>query len=369
MAIKKATYRFLFSGGGTGGHLYPAVAVAEELLKQLPEAELLFVGTSDRIESRVIPAMGYNYKSIPVAGFARNKGIKNILFPFKLLAGMIKSLFIAAKFKPLVAVGAGAYVTGPILWASSVMGAKIVLLEQNSYPGVTNKILEKRASVIHAAFEDARKYFRFQDKIKITGNPVRSSLKLISKDEAVEKLGLDKSKKTVLIVGGSLGAGSINETIAENIDKLDGDIQVIWQTGSYYFEKYKSLNSNSVKVMAFIDDMAAVYSAADVLIARAGATTIAEVSLLGLPVIFVPSPNVAENHQFKNAESLVKENAALLVEDKNIKSELIPALTGLINDDNKLDELRENIKKFARPDAARDIVKDMLGRAGIIDRV
>ncbi|GJQ62228.1 MAG: UDP-N-acetylglucosamine--N-acetylmuramyl-(pentapeptide) pyrophosphoryl-undecaprenol N-acetylglucosamine transferase [Melioribacteraceae bacterium] len=358
-------YRFLFSGGGTGGHLFPVVAVAEKLKEVLPACEILFVGTPDKIESRVIPELGYNYRAIPVAGFARNNGIKNILFPFKLFFSLIKSLAIALKYKPLAAIGAGAYVTGPILWASSIMGAKIVLLEQNSFPGVTNRMLEKKASTVHLAFEDSKQYFRYPEKLKVTGNPVRSSLQLIDKNEAKAKLGLDPDKQTVVVLGGSLGAKSINETIAGNIEKFGKDIQLVWQTGKIYYENYKNLEKPGVKVLDFIDDMAAVYSSADLIVARAGATTIAEVTNLGLPVVFVPSPNVAADHQYKNAKSIADLNAAVVIKDIEIEKKMIPEVMASLGDTGRLNDLGNNIKKFAKPDAAEKIVDDLLRLTGI----
>jgi len=365
LAVENYKYRFLFSGGGTGGHLFPAVAVAEKLREMEPNCEILFVGTPDKIESKVIPQLGYNYKSIPVTGFARNNGVKNILFPFKLLVSVFKSLAIAFKYKPLAAIGAGAYVTGPILWACSVMGAKIILLEQNSFPGVTNRMLEKKASSVHLAFEDSKKYFRFPQKLKFTGNPVRSTLILHDKKEARLKLGLDPDKKTVLVTGGSLGAGSLNETIAENINKFGETVQLVWQTGRSYYDNYKSYSKNGVIILPFVDDMAWVYSAVDAMVARAGATTIAECTSLGLPVVFVPSPNVAADHQYKNAISLADKNAAVVVKDSEVKELLLSELFNLLENESKMEELKFNIKKFAKPEAAEDIVNDILRLTGI----
>lgn len=355
---KSSIYRFIFAGGGTGGHLYPAIAVAEQIRLLKPESEILFVGTKDKIESRVVPKLGFNFRTIWISGFARKLTLKNILFPVKILVSMLQSLLINIKLKPRVAVGTGAYVSGPVLWGASVLGSKIMLLEQNSYPGVTNRMLEKKAEEIHISFEDSKKYFRETGKLILSGNPVRTDVKLIDKKSALEKFGLSADKKTLLILGGSLGAKSINEAVKNNIDLfLEKGIQIIWQTGSLYFEQYKAFNNGRIKVTAFIDDMASAYSACDLLAARAGATTIAEVAQLGLPVVFIPSKNVAANHQYKNAKSLVDENAAELIEDENLSGKFFAKVYELISNENRLNELKNNIKKFSKPDAAKIIAE------------
>lgn len=354
----KTIYRFIFAGGGTGGHLYPALAVAQQLKQLKPEAEILFVGTKNRIESRVVPEYGFDFKSIWVSGFSRKINLNNLLFPIKLFVSMIQSLLINMNLKPRVAIGSGAYVSGPVIWAASVMGSKIILLEQNSYPGVTNRMLEKRADEVHITFEESKKYFRQPEKLKLTGNPIRINLKMEEKISALKKFGLDASKKTLLIIGGSGGAKSLNEAIAKSIPELTNKgIQIIWQTGPVYYEQYQKLENEFVKVMAFVSDMSAAYSACDLLIARAGATTIAEVSYLGLPVIFVPSTNVAANHQYKNAKAIVDANAAEMIEDNNLLNELVLKTTELIFDENKIQKLKKNISAFAKPDAAKIIAQ------------
>lgn len=360
-------YRFLFAGGGTGGHLYPALAVAQQIKLLKPEAEILFVGTVDKIESRVVPQYGFDFKSIWISGFSRKLTLNNLLFPLKVVVSMIQSLWLVMKFKPRVAIGSGAYVSGPVIWAASVLGTKIILLEQNSYPGVTNRILEKRAEEIHISFEESKKFFREQKKLKLTGNPVRVNLKMIDKAEALTKFELDAKKKTILILGGSGGARNINNAIADAINELnENNIQVIWQTGQFYFEEYKKFESKGVKVLPFIDDMSAAFSACDLLIARAGATTITEVSYLGIPVIFVPSPHVAANHQYKNAKAISDASAALVIEDKDLKTSLCKTIIDLINDESKLAELRKNISAFAKPDAAKVIAESAIKMAEII---
>ncbi len=359
--IKKKKNRIILAGGGTGGHLYPAVAVAEQLRKVYPDAEILFVGTKDKIESKVVPKLGFNYKSITISGFSRKLTLKNLLFPFKLIWGLFQSLIINMKFKPTVAIGTGAYVSGPVIWTASLLGAKVILLEQNSYPGITNRILEKVADEIHLSFDDAKKYFRFQSKLQVTGNPIRVNLKLIDKKSALEVFQFDATKKTLLVLGGSLGAESINEAVVKNLDVLNSNnIQVIWQTGDKYFQTYQYLNSPMVRVMPFIENVAAAYSSADLILARAGATTIAEAANLGLPVIFVPSENVAANHQYENAKSLEAVGAANLITDDKISEKLALKVTELIFNNDKLNEYKEKIKLFSKPEAAAIIAESAI---------
>ncbi|MEI7811648.1 MAG: undecaprenyldiphospho-muramoylpentapeptide beta-N-acetylglucosaminyltransferase, partial [Ignavibacteria bacterium] len=317
------TYRFIFAGGGTGGHLFPAIAVAEKIKLLKPEAEILFVGTKSKIEGIVVPKLGYRFKTIWIKGFARKIDIQNLLFPIKLLASMFQALFINILFKPGVAIGSGGYVSGPVIWSASVMGAKVILLEQNSSPGVTTRILEKKAEQIHVSFEDSKKYLRCKDRVHFTGNPVRESLQRKDKTESLKKFNLKSDRKTVLILGGSLGAGSVNSSVAGFVNLLvENNLQIIWQTGKNYYERYKHLNNEHIRINAFIDDMASAFSVADLLVSRAGATTIAEITVIGIPTIFIPSPNVAANHQYYNAKSLFDGNAALLLEDSKVKTDL-----------------------------------------------
>ncbi|MGE5682200.1 MAG: undecaprenyldiphospho-muramoylpentapeptide beta-N-acetylglucosaminyltransferase [Bacillota bacterium] len=354
-------YRFLFAGGGTGGHLFPAIAVAEKIKALKPEAEILFVGTKAKIEARVVPELGYKFKTIWIKGFARKFDIQNILFPFKVLVSLIQSLYINASFKPRVAIGSGGYVSGPAIWGANVLGAKVILLEQNSYPGITTRILEKKAEQVHISFEDTRKYLKDNSKVFLTGNPVRESLKIIKKEEALKKFNLSSDKKTLLILGGSLGAGSVNSAVAESIELFTrNNIQVIWQTGRNYYESYKDLKSALVWVNSFIDDMASAFSAADLLVSRAGATTIAEVTALGIPTVFVPSPNVAANHQYYNAKSLSDQNAALLLSDSQVKEKLGEMVLSIISDKSSLELLSENVRKAGKPEAALIIAQNAI---------
>jgi UDP-N-acetylglucosamine--N-acetylmuramyl-(pentapeptide) pyrophosphoryl-undecaprenol N-acetylglucosamine transferase len=357
-------YRYLFAGGGTGGHIYPAIAIAQKIRELQPNSEIIFIGTKDKIESRVVPKLGFEFKPITISGFSRKLTIKNILFPFKLIAGMFQSLIINFKFKPQVAIGTGAYVSGPAIWGATFMGAKAVLLEQNSFPGITNRLLEKRVRKIFLSFEESKKHFRDSSKLVVSGNPIRIDIVISNKDEAKEHFGLDRTKKTLVVIGGSLGAKSINDAIKNNLNELLSlGINILWQTGEYYFNSYSSLENENVKIVKYIDDVALAYSAADLLMARAGATTIAEVAQIGLPVLFIPSPNVAANHQYKNAKVLKDAKAAELIEDSNINSELVKSIKNLINNDSKLKTLKTNIKTFAKPNAIRIISNEIIKMA------
>lgn len=351
-------YRFLFAGGGTGGHLYPAIAVADEIKRLQPDARILFIGTKSKIEGRVVPKLGYQFKSIWIKGFARKLTFSNLLFPVRLVVSLIQSLAVSMKFKPKVAIGSGGYVAGPAIWGASVMGAKVILIEPNSYPGITTRLLEKQADEIHIAFEDSKKYLRFKEKIFLSGNPIRTNLTLADKSSALKHFGLNDSRKTILILGGSLGAGSINKVVTENLNELRKlGVQLIWQTGSAYYDEYKNLSDDNIKVLAFIDEMDKAYSSCDLVIARAGASTISELAALGLPALLVPSPNVAENHQYHNAKSLTDAGAAVLIEDKNLKENFLDAVSELIFAEEKLKDLRNKIKKFSRADTATIIAE------------
>jgi len=359
-------YKFLFAGGGTGGHLFPAIAVAEQIKKMKPEAEILFVGTKDKIEGKTIPKLGYGFKSIWVKGFSRKFTLENILFPLRLFVSALQSLIINIRFKPSVTIGSGGYVAGPAVWGASVLGAKIILLEQNSYPGITTRLLEKHADEIHLSFSNSKKYLKKKNILLTTGNPVRKDLGTIDRIEAQTSFGFSAEKKTLLILGGSLGAKSINKAAGNLVNKLsDEGLQVIWQTGKNYYEDYKHFNSKSIKVFDFIEDMNYAYSISDLILARAGATTIAEILVLGIPSILVPSPNVAENHQFYNAKSLSDEGAAILIEDKEIDLRMYDEVTSTINSNEKLTELTKNALLLAKPDAAKVIAKSAIRFAEI----
>ena len=354
-------YRFLFAGGGTGGHLFPAIAVAEKIKQIKPEADILFIGTKGKIEATAVPAHGFKFRSIWIKGFSRKSMTQNLLMPFRIFVSMVQSIVISMGFKPRVAIGSGGYVSGPAVWGASVMGAKILLMEQNSYPGVTTRLLERYAKEVYLGFEDSKKYLKDKEKLKVIGNPVRESLNLKDKSEALSEFGFVLEKKTVLVLGGSLGAGMINKTIAENLNYFRSNgIQVIWQTGKNYFEEYKNLQSDGIWISAFIDKMDNAYSACDILISRAGATTIAEVTVLGIPTVLIPSPNVAENHQYFNAKSLADENAALLVEEKNLSEEFVKTVDNLIKNEELLGKIKINCKALGKADAAEIIAKNAI---------
>jgi UDP-N-acetylglucosamine--N-acetylmuramyl-(pentapeptide) pyrophosphoryl-undecaprenol N-acetylglucosamine transferase len=358
LSAVKTKYRFLFAGGGTGGHLFPAVAVAQKIKSLLPDAEILFIGTKSKIEGKVVPELGYKFKAIWIKGFSRKLTMENLLFPLKLIVSLLQSLAVNMSYKPKVAIGSGGYVSGPAIFGASVTGAKILLLEQNSYPGVTTRILEKYADEVHVSFENSVKYFKSKSKVLVTGNPVRENLSLTDRTEALNSFGLDTSKKTLLVLGGSLGAGTLNEALAQSVKMFESEnINVIWQTGKYYFEKYKDFDSGCIRVKSFIDDMNKAYSACDLMVSRSGATTIAELTVLGIPSILVPSPNVAENHQYYNAKSLSDKNAAILIGDKDIKEAVFQTVTSVINDNQKLAEISRNAKLLGRPDAAEIIAR------------
>ncbi len=345
-------YRFLFAGGGTGGHLFPAVAVAQKIKQMKPESEILFIGNKSKIEGTVVPKLGFTFRHIWIKGLTRSFKPENILFPLKLIVSFIQSLLININFKPVVAIGTGGYVSAPAIFSASIMGAKIILLEQNSYPGLTTRLLERFADQVHISFEDSKKYLRRQDRIFVTGNPVRSDLGTIDKAEALQKFNLDISKKTLLVIGGSLGARSINESVAASVNRFEAEgFQIIWQTGKYYYHEYSAYNSSAVKVNAFIDNMNAAYSACDLLIARAGATTIAEITTLGIASVLIPSPNVAANHQFYNAKSLAEKEAAILIEDKHLLNTLFDNVEAILKDDERLNRLRKNAQSLSKPDA------------------
>lgn len=356
--MQKNRFKFLFAGGGTGGHLFPAVAIAEKIRSLLPEADILFVGTKSRIEGRVVPNMGFKFESIWIKGFSRKLTFENLLFPLKLVISLVQSIIINLKFRPSVAIGTGGYVAGPAIWSSSLVGAKIILIEQNSYPGVTTKLLQNYADEIHLSYEDSKKYFRNENKLYITGNPVRESLVRINKSDALKKFGFNSQLKTLFILGGSLGASSINSVVAANVKQLgDLNIQVIWQTGKIYFEKYKNLSSEKVWISAFIENMNEAYSACDIILTRAGATSIAEILFLGVPAILVPSPNVAENHQFYNAKSLAAKGAAVLLEDKNLNEKFLSEVKSNLLNEFRLSEMSTIAKQLGKPEATSVIAK------------
>lgn len=358
--------RVIISGGGTGGHVFPAIAIADELMKQSPESEILFVGAHGKMEMERVPKAGYKIIGLNIAGFQRSLSYKNLIFPFKLIGSLIRAIFIVKSFKPDVAVGVGGYASGPILKIANTLGVPTLIQEQNSYPGVTNRVLGRKAEKICVAYDELDKYFP-KSKIEFTGNPIRKDILDNKKEKYVAKqaLGLDQNKKTLLVFGGSLGAGTLNEAVLANADawlQME-DITILWQVGRAYYEKYKNCalaEKRDVKIVSFIEDMDMAYSAADVVVCRAGALTISELSVLGKAAILVPSPNVAEDHQTKNAMALVRKNAAILLKDNEVSSKIVQEVRSVLNDEIKRHDLQNNIKYFARPEAAKKIVAEIL---------
>ena len=358
--------RVIISGGGTGGHIFPAVSIANAVKDLRPDAKILFVGALGRMEMQRVPAAGYDIKGLPIQGFDRKNLLKNVKVLYKIWKSQRMARQIIKEFRPQVAVGVGGYASGPTLNMAAAQGIPCLLQEQNSYAGVTNKLLAKKAAKICVAYEGMERFFP-AEKIMLTGNPVRQQLleSTITREAAVRSFGLDPEKKTILLVGGSLGARTINESVLQHLDLIkNGDVQFIWQTGKFYSaeiaERLKGHEMAQLKVLDFISDMAAAYKAADLVISRAGASSVSEFCLLGKPVILVPSPNVAEDHQTKNALALVHRDAALYVKDAEAKEQLLPLAVATVHDDAKLESLSKNVLKLALPDSARIIAQEVI---------
>ena len=361
--------RLIVSGGGTGGHIFPALSIANAVKAKCPDAEILFVGAENRMEMQRVPAAGYRIIGLPVSGFDRKHLLKNIAVLWRLMKSRRKARRIIRDFRPHVAVGVGGYASGPTLKEAGAMGIPTLLQEQNSYAGVTNKLLAKQADCICVAYEGMERFFP-KEKIKLTGNPVRQNLleASITHDDAVRTFGLDPTKKTILIVGGSLGARTLNESMLQAWDTLGkSDVQFIWQTGKYYHEQItaqlRSRELPNVHVCDFISSMDAAYAAADLVISRAGAGSISEFCLLGKAVILVPSPNVAEDHQTKNALALVNKEAALYVKDADATAKLVALALDTVEDEGKLAQLRTNILTLAFHHSAEVIADEVIALA------
>ena len=359
--------RVIISGGGTGGHIFPAISIANAIKSLCPNASILFVGAEGRMEMQRVPAAGYEIKGLPICGFDRKNLLRNIKVLFKIWKSQRMAKKIIRDFRPMAAVGVGGYASGPLLNTAASMGIPCLIQEQNSYAGVTNKLLAKKAQKICVAYEGMERFFP-ADKIMLTGNPVRQTLleSTITREDALKAFLLNPEKKTVLLVGGSLGARTINESVLNHLKDIESSgLQFIWQTGKYYSQqiaeqlKEKGKPEN-LKVMDFISDMAAAYKAADLVISRAGASSISEFCLIGKPVILVSSPNVAEDHQTKNAMALVNREAALFVKDSEAPEKLIDLAIATVNDDAKLQSLSENVLKMALPNSADIIAKEVI---------
>ena len=367
--MNSSSIRLVVSGGGTGGHIFPALSIANAVKAKCPEAEILFVGAENRMEMQRVPAAGYRIIGLPVSGFDRKNLLKNIAVLWRLMKSRRKARRIIRDFRPHVAVGVGGYASGPTLKEAGAMGIPTLLQEQNSYAGVTNKLLAKQASCICVAYEGMERFFP-KEKIKLTGNPVRQNLldNAVAHDDAVRMFGLDPTKKTILIVGGSLGARTLNESMLAAWDVLkESDVQFIWQTGKYYYKDIVGqLNGRelpNVHVCDFISSMDAAYAAANLVISRAGAGSISEFCLLGKAVILVPSPNVSEDHQTKNALALVNKGAALYVKDAEAVDGLIPLALETVSDEAHLGQLRTNILTLAHHHSAEVIADEVIALA------
>lgn len=358
-------HKFIVSGGGTGGHIFPAISIANALKAKFPDSEILFVGALGRMEMERVPAAGYPIEGLPVSGFDRKNMLKNVKVLWNLMRSILKARSIIRKFKPEVAIGVGGYASAPVLRAASAFGVPTLIQEQNSYAGVTNKLLAKKAARICVAYDDMEKFFP-KDKIIKTGNPVRQDLFSVkAKDETAYRFfGLDASKKTLLIVGGSLGARTINQSVIAHLESLVASgIQVIWQTGKFYIEDarkaFAPFANDHIIVTDFVSRMDYAYAIADLVISRAGASSISELCLLSRSVILVPSPNVAEDHQTKNAMALVKKDAAVMITDRDAKEQMIPEALSLIQNEKKLMELSKNISTLAEQNSADRIAEEI----------
>lgn len=358
-----ANLKFILSGGGTGGHIYPAIAIANELKLRFPDCEILFVGANNKMEMQKVPEAGYKIIGLWIAGIQRRLTLDNSLFPLKLISSLLKSRTIIRDFKPNVVIGTGGFASGPLLRVAAIAGIPTVIQEQNSYPGITNKWLSRKANKICVAYENLEQFFP-KNKIVMTGNPVRQDLIAIKgkRKEAIEHFKLAEDKKTLLILGGSLGARRINQLIAKELVNFSSqNVQIIWQCGKLYFDEYKHYNDNkNVQVLAFIDRMDLVYAAADIVISRSGASSVSELCIVGKPVIFIPSPNVAEDHQTKNAKSIVDKNGALMIKEIELDTQFNAVFKNLLNNEKEQIELSENISKLAKTNATKDIVDEII---------
>ncbi len=363
---RERPYRVLIGGGGTGGHVFPAIAIADALKEKDPGMEFLFVGATGRLEMEKVPQAGYPIEGLPVAGFQRRVTLKNFTFFIKLIVSMVRSRRIVRRFEPDVAVGVGGYASGPILKAAARKRVPILIQEQNSYAGVTNRLLARSARTICVAYEEMDRYFP-AEKIVLTGNPVRRHLTALAGnyEEGLNEFDLTEGKKVCLVVGGSLGARTLNHSLMEGLAKLDReDLQLLWQCGRYYQqeaeEAVRQSGLTNIRVLPFIHRMELAYGLADVIISRAGAITISELCLIGKPVILVPSPNVAEDHQTRNAEALVSRNAALMVPDQHAREQLLDSMLDLLSNEEKKKELSQNIKQLSIADASQRIAAEVL---------
>jgi UDP-N-acetylglucosamine--N-acetylmuramyl-(pentapeptide) pyrophosphoryl-undecaprenol N-acetylglucosamine transferase len=362
----KNKYRVIISGGGTGGHIYPAIAIANKLKERIPDVEILFVGAIGKMEMRKVPEAGFPIKGIWISGIQRKRSIVNLLFPFKLLISLVQSCVIVARFRPDVAIGVGGFASGPLLWTTSFVRIPTLIQEQNSYAGITNKLLSKKARKICVAYDNMERFFP-KEKIIKTGNPVRADILNIEKKRpaAARFFNFEEDKKTVFVMGGSLGARTVNISVFNKIRKIiEGDVQLVWQIGRIYFDDYeqkmKSYDVSKVRMYDFLKEIDLAYAMADLIVSRAGALSISELTVVGKPVILIPSPNVAEDHQTENAKALVEENAAIMITDGEAPEKLIDIIMEILDNKEHMLQLGANIRRMAIPDAAEKIVDEII---------
>ena len=358
----KKNYKIILSGGGTGGHIYPAIAIANELKLRFPEAEFLFVGALDKMEMEKVPEAGYEIEGLWISGIQRKLTLKNLAFPLKLIVSLLRSRKILKTFKPDVVIGTGGFASGPLLQMAAMKNIPSLIQEQNSYPGITNKLLSKKVDKICVAYDGLERFFP-KDKIIKTGNPIRQDLLQIEDKtiKAKDTFGLRHGKHTLLVLGGSLGARRINELIENELEFFETqNVQVIWQCGKLYYQEYKIYNNHeNVQVYPFLNNMDFAYAASDIIISRAGAGSVSELCVVGKPVIFIPSPNVAEDHQTKNAMAIVEKDAALLIKESDLEVDFENKFSQLVNSIERRKELGDNIKKLALANATKDIADEV----------
>ena len=349
-------FKFLISGGGTGGHIYPALSIADELCKNFLSPTILFVGSKNRMEMQKVPDHGYKIKGLWISGIKRSYSFSNFLVPLKIIHSLVRSFLIIKNFKPDFVIGTGGFASGPLLYIASKLKIPTLIQEQNSYAGLTNKILSSSVDCICVAYNDMNKYFPTQ-KILFTGNPVRNDINYI-KPNTKNFFNSNKKRKVVLILGGSLGAKKINQFISKNLEYFEKkNLSIIWQCGKLYSDQYKKYNSKNVQVHSFIKDISRAYFSSDYIISRSGASVISELCIVGKPVLFIPSPNLAEDHQTKNANEIVKNNAAIMVKERDLNRLFFASFDKLVNDDSFSKRLSQSIKKLAKPNATKEIIK------------
>jgi UDP-N-acetylglucosamine--N-acetylmuramyl-(pentapeptide) pyrophosphoryl-undecaprenol N-acetylglucosamine transferase len=371
-ALPRKSPAFLFAGGGTGGHLYPAVAIADELRSLCPDAEIVFAGTKGKIEEQVVPRRGYRFVPIWISGFRRTFTPGTFLFPLKLIVATLQSLILIRKLRPAVVVGTGGYVCGPPVFAASMLGVPTLIQEQNSYPGVTSRLLARHASEVHITFESSRRYLKRQDNVKVSGNPVRSAVGTVSRQEGAEFFRLQPDRTTLLVFGGSLGATSLNKAMLRILPGIIArDVQVIWQTGQgdYTMAREFVLTAGEnvagqTRVHRFIERMENAYAACDLALCRSGASTIAELTLAGIPSVLVPYPHAAADHQTENARAMAEGGAAVMCKDSELETGLLPLVQELLDDPARRQAMGRKAKMLAKPDAARTLAQAVLALAG-----